>query len=174
MHEHQVAYLSGVNYEKSYATMALYFTVPTQPAEPNYAAATSAVAVSKLEADYDLKQSKFEHCQNADQALAQQYIDTVPSEHIASLKKGLLGYHGVTIQKLLQHLHDNYGEITAEDLNENETRIKEPWSPHQTTSIETFWQQHTDGKEYTAQCNKGKIDDDRLIIYATANIRATC
>ena len=44
------------------------FTVPTQPAEPNYAAATSAVAVSKLEADYDLKQSKFEYYQNVDQA----------------------------------------------------------------------------------------------------------
>ena len=48
---------------------------------------------------------------------------------------------------------------------------KKPWDPR-TTSIETFWKQHTDGKDYTANCTKGKIDDDRLILDATANIRA--
>ena len=54
------------------------FEVPTQPTEPNYDAATSAVAVTKLEADYDLKLSKYQYFQSVDQALVQQYIDTVP------------------------------------------------------------------------------------------------
>ena len=148
------------------------FTEPFHPAEPDYSTANSAAAVSKLEAEYELQKAQYEYYQQVDQALLQQYLDTVPEEYYSTLKTGALGYHNVTTRTMLKHLKDNYGQITAEDLNENEERIKTPWDPR-TTSIETFWKQHTDGKEYTANCTKGKIDDDRLIVYATANIRAT-
>ena len=49
------------------------------------------------------------------------------------------GYVGVATQQMLTHLYDNYGVITAVDIEDNGIRIREPYNP--TFPIETLFHQ---------------------------------
>ena len=131
-----------------------------------------AVAVAKMKADYDTAMKKCKHYQEVDKLLVQQYIDVVEIEFISTLKKSKLGWYKVTTKEMIKHIKSKYGRITAQDLLENEDRIRTPWHPS-TATMESFWKQHDDGLECTKDCPKGKIDEDRLIMCATANLRNT-
>ena len=49
------------------------------------------------------------------------------------------GYVGATTQQTLDHLYENYGIITAVDIEDNDTRMREPFNP--TFPIETLFHQ---------------------------------
>ena len=49
------------------------------------------------------------------------------------------GYVGVTTQQMLDHLYENYGAITAVDIEDNDTRMRESYNP--TFPIETSFHQ---------------------------------
>ena len=56
------------------------------------------------------------------------------------------GYVGVTTQQLLDHLYENYGVITAVDIEDNDTRMRESYNP--TFPIETLFHQIELAVEY--------------------------
>lgn len=135
-------------------------------------AQTSAVAVQKLELKYNKELKEYLEHQAITKAVFTAIVNAIEPQYLSTLKNGTLGFHGKTLKHLAKHLNETYGKIEAADITANETRIKQPWHP-QLSSMESFWTQHEDGKAYTAQLTKGKIDDDRLIIYATENLRNT-
>jgi len=56
------------------------------------------------------------------------------------------GYVGVKAQQILDNLYKNYGVITAVDIEDNDTRMREPYNP--TFPIETFFHQMELAVEY--------------------------
>ena len=72
-----------------------------------------------------------------DQALQQQLIAVFDEDYLSV---------GVTTQQMLDHVHENYGVITAVDIEDNDTRMQEPYNP--TFPIETFFHQIELAVEY--------------------------
>ena len=56
------------------------------------------------------------------------------------------GYVGVTTIQMLDHLNENYGIITVVDIEDNDTRMREPYNP--TFPIETLLHQIELAVEY--------------------------
>ena len=56
------------------------------------------------------------------------------------------GYVDVTTIKMLDHLYENYGIITVVDIEDNYTRMREPYNP--TFPIETLFHQIELAVEY--------------------------
>ena len=74
-----------------------------------------------------------------DQALQQQLIAFFDEEYLRGLCNMHTGYVGVTTKQILDHLYKNYGIFTAVDIEDNDTRMREPYNP--TFPIETLFHQ---------------------------------
>lgn len=148
------------------------FLAPTKPSRAAIDDADSAVKIARADTEYQHAFQRYQQYRDVDNAIKQQLLEAVPDAYICDLKDPMLGWHPVSALTLIQHLETRYGKITAEDLAANEQRIQTPWHPTKAT-IEQFFQQHEQGLHFTKHCTKGKIDEDRLIIYATANLRQT-
>ena len=72
-------------------------------------------------------------------ALQQQLIAVFDEEYLRGLRNVHTGYVGVTTLQMLDHLHENYGVITAVNTEDNDTRIREPYNP--TFPIEALFHQ---------------------------------
>ena len=70
------------------------------------------------------------------------------------------GYMGVTTQQMLDHLYENYGIITAVDIEDNDTRMREPYNP--TFPIETLFHQIELAVEY-ATAGKRPYQEDQVV-----------
>ena len=95
-----------------------------------------------------------------DQALQQQLIAVFDEEYLRGLRNMHTGYVGVTTQQMLDHLYDNYGIITAVDIEDNDTRMREPYNP--TFPIETLFHQIELAVEY-ATAGKRPYQEDQVV-----------
>ena len=95
-----------------------------------------------------------------DQALQQQLIAVFDEEYLRGLRNMHTGYVGVTTQQMLDHLYDNYGIITAVDIEDNDTRMREPYNP--TFPIETLFHQIELAVEYTT-AGKRPYQEDQVV-----------
>ena len=95
-----------------------------------------------------------------DQALQQQLIVVFDEEYLRGLRNMHTCYVGVTTQKMLTHLYDNYGVITTVDIEDNDTRMREPYNP--TFPIETLFHQIELAVEY-ATAGKRPYQDAQVI-----------
>ena len=166
---HQWGYLRLTTTQQEYLSLtseANDFTAPTMPAEPDYATETSAVGVAKLEATYEKNKTLYLHYAAVDQAMQAQILAAVDAEYLAEVKHSVLGFHNVDTRSLINHLMTTYGKITPKDIIENEKRAQQAWHPT-TKTIEALWKQAQDAKDFTQNLTRGKLDDDRLIIYLT-------
>ena len=81
-----------------------------------------------------------------DQALQQQLIVVFDEGYLRGLRNMRTGYVGVTTQQMLTHLYDSYGIVTAVDIEDNDTRMREPCNP--TFPIEALFHQIELAVEY--------------------------
>ena len=68
---------------------------------------------------------------NTDMALKRQLLGSVEDIYMRKMRHRHTGYAARTTLVLLTHLFDTYGRITANNLEENETRFRASWSPNQ-------------------------------------------
>ena len=75
------------------------------------------------------------------------------------------GYAGATTQQTLDHLSENYGIITAVDIEDNDTRMREPYNP--TFPIETLFHQMELAVEYPLPAS-GLIKPPKSLVALTS------
>ena len=62
-------------------------------------------------------------------------LDAIGDMYIITMKHQVTGYANVTTQKIIIHLYDKYGNITAEVLEENEHKTKTDYNPNQPIKV---------------------------------------
>jgi hypothetical protein len=92
---------------------------------------------------------EFAQWHNVDSVLRNFLIAAVPGIFLATMKKPVTGFGNVTCLELLSHLHNNYGNITEQELETNVLRMWAQWNPP--TAIESLFVQIEDGVAFTAE-----------------------
>lgn len=70
--------------------------------------------------------------------LKAQIIAAVSSEFLTALEDPDLGFGKITAKQMLQHLIDEYGSITADDITANTEQLNAPWNTEQ--PIRKLWE----------------------------------
>jgi hypothetical protein len=86
---------------------------------------------------------------NGDAVLRNLLIAAVLGMFLATMKNLMTGFGNVTCFTLLTHLHNNYGNITEQELEANVLRMRAQWNP--STAIELLFMQIEDGVAFTAE-----------------------
>jgi hypothetical protein len=86
-------------------------------------------------------------------------IAAVPGIFISAKKKPVTGFGNVACVKPLAHLHNNYGKITDQELEDKITNMRSQWNPP--TSIESLFFHIKDGVLFAA---KGKNEPTKPTI----------
>ena len=112
------------------------------------------------------KQQIFRTYDELDKDLKTQVIEATPLCYIDALSHDTLGFANVTCLDLLTHLWSTYGTITQAELDENEVRMKTPWSPP--TPVETLFTQLTKARAFATA--GGDQHNDIIYVRAWYNI----
>jgi hypothetical protein len=137
---------------------------------------TSGAVIAEHKRQFDLLQNAWREYTNVHEALKKQLLTSVGDIYLRSRREQHVGYRHQSLRQLLTFLMESYGNITAIDLGENETKMKQPWDPntpfeHVIAQIDDAVEYATDGgeaptqqqiinKAYTIVYNSGLYFDD--------------
>ena len=142
-------YLGLILSPAAYTTItATQFIEPIYPGQhPNVPAGTSAANTSTIvrHRTEDLRQ--WREFKNVNTALKNQLLSALDDIYIRALKDRHVGYMNQSICTILQHLFDNYGNITPLKLEDNDTKMRATWDPN--SPFDCLTKQVEDGQDYT-------------------------
>ena len=107
-------YLGLILSPTAYATIAAtQFIEPIYPGQhPNVPAGTSAANTSTIVRRHTEDQRQWREFKNVNTTLKNQLLSALDDIYIRALKDRHVGYMNQSIRAILQHLFDNYGNIT--------------------------------------------------------------
>ena len=76
------------------------------------------------------KLGEWQETTRTDQALQQKLIAVFDEEYLRGLRNMHTGHVGVTTQQMLDYLYENYGVITAVDIDDNDIRMRKLFKPN--------------------------------------------
>jgi hypothetical protein len=116
-------------------------------------------------------------CTSAQQALKKQIISIFQPMYLEILNDNMVGYSNISSRDMLDHLFENYGNITSVDLEINFEHMRRAWDPQQ--PVETLFKQIQDCADYweaggvpigtSQQINVGHAE-----IFATGHFMSAC
>jgi hypothetical protein len=86
-------------------------------------------------------------CTSVQQALKTQIIGVFEPMYLEILNDNMVGYANISARDMLDHLFENYGNITAVDLEINFEHMRRAWDPQQ--PVESLFKQIQDCAEYS-------------------------
>ena len=124
-----------------YATLSdVEFIEPLNPGTtPVYAARATAAQISQTRTDFIENRKNFNQYNNTDKALKQLLLSAVDDMFLKTLKNSISGYSRVTTKQLINHLYDRYGQLTPQDLKDNDDNLHQPYDA--TSPIENLFEQ---------------------------------
>ena len=149
-------------------TLTAGITTPTAPNAPDLVNGADDTAYKIY------KQALSDHLlyHNTSRALVNQIVSAVPLLYIKAVRHKITKFGNITPKELLDHLSSTYGEITAEDMNQNELRMNAKWMPP--TPIEELFDQLREAQIFAAGAAiSQEITDGMLMRSAYNNIKAT-
>ena len=130
---------------------------PVHPgAAPVHAAGATARAISETNRQYAADLKEFTTFMQVTNDLKRMLLAAVDNDYTEILEDAEMGYADVNPIDILDHLVDQYGEITNADLEANRDRLKEAWDP--STDIEKLWVRIRVIKQFAAQGNVAITD----------------
>ena len=107
------------------------FIPPTNPGlNPDMPKGATGNQISSLRRNHDNLLEEFNTYDQADKALKSQVIATFEEPCIRTLRNKYVGFANVSTRDLIQHLCDTHASISAQDLNDNDERLKTPHDPN--------------------------------------------
>ena len=114
----------------TYATLsANNFVAPTLPPAVNPAGMTGPQLTNANRINDEEKAEYFTY-QNIQAALKKQIIHAVEPIFLQAVRAPYVGFANKTAYDLLKHLYDTYANISADDLENNDKNLREPWDPN--------------------------------------------
>ena len=84
----------------------------------------TAAEVTQQKADWDVQVRLYNECQAVEQALRQQLVEAVESDYLDALRNPHTDMVQSSIPTIIDHLRNNYGSITDEELSDREDALK--------------------------------------------------
>ena len=114
----------------TYATLSeTPFVAPTMPPAVNPAGMTGP-QIANANRIYEEQKAEFHSYVNLQNALKKQLIAAVDPLFLQTIRQQYVGFANRTIREMLTHLYDTYADISAENLEENDKKMREPWDPN--------------------------------------------
>ena len=114
----------------TYATLlATLFVAPTMPNAVNPAGLTGP-QIANANRVYEEQKAEFHSYVNLQNALKKQLIAAVDPLFLQTIRQQYVGFANRSLREMLQHLYDTYADISAENLEENDKKMREPWDPN--------------------------------------------
>ena len=141
-------YLGLILSPATYATIAAtQFIEPIYPGQhPNIPAGTSATNTSTIVRRHTEDLCQWREFKNFNTVLKNQLISALDDIYIRALKDCHVGYMNQSIRSILQHLFDNYGNITPLELEDNDMKMRATWDPN--SPFDCLVKQIEDGQDY--------------------------
>ena len=117
-------YLGLILSSAAYTTIAA-----TQFFEPNLPAGTSAANTSTIIRCHTEALCQWREFKNVNTTLKNQLLSALDDIYVRALKDRHVGYTNQSICTILQHLFDNYGNITPLELEDKDTKMRATWDP---------------------------------------------
>jgi hypothetical protein len=148
---HRALTINAVDYE-SRSQGHVKFIAPTNlPINPTHKDKATEAEIAEDNRQNKALRLEFVLWHNVDAVLRNLLIAAVPGIFLATMKNPVTGFGNVTCLELLTHLHDNYGKITEQELEDNVIRMRAQWNPP--TAIEALLVQIEDGIAFVAEGN---------------------
>ena len=141
-------YLGLILSPAAYTTIAAtQFVEPIYPGQhPNVPAGTSATNTSTIVRRHTEDQRQWREFKNVNTTLKNQLLSALDDIYVRALKDHHIGYMNQSIRTILQHLFDNYGNITPLELEDNDTKMRATWDPNR--PFDCLIKQVEDGQDY--------------------------
>ena len=141
-------YLGLILLPAAYATItATQFVEPIYPGQhPNVPAGTSTANTSTIVCRHTEDLRQWHEFKNVNTALKKQLLSTLDNIYFRALKDHHVGYMNQSIRSMLQHLFDNYGNITPLELEDNDTKMRATWDPN--SPFDCLIKEVEDGQDY--------------------------
>ena len=122
-------YLGLILSPAAYTTIAAtQFVEPIYPGQhPNVPAGTSAASTSTIVCRHTEDLHQWRKFKNVSTALKNQLLSALDNIYVRALKNRHVRYMNQSIRTILQHLFDNYGNITPLKLEDNNTKMRATW-----------------------------------------------
>ena len=142
------SYLSLILSPAAYTTIAAtQFVEPIYPGQhPNVPAGTSAANTSTIVHHHTEDLRQWREFKNVNTALKNQLLSALDDIYVRALKVHHVGYMNQSIRTILQHLFDNYDNITPLELEDNDTKMYDTWDPN--SLFDCLIKQVEDGQDY--------------------------
>ena len=124
LHGHLAILLSDADY---IARVGVAFIIPIHPGPPPIAAGTAAAISVALRAYTDALDDVALY-NNLRAALTAQILTAVNPSFLSALEDPDFGFGDITPFAMLQHLRNEYGTMTPEELERNRAALSEPWN----------------------------------------------
>jgi hypothetical protein len=119
---------------------------------------------------HSLEERTWAYCDNVHTALRNQLTEAVDHSYMRNLHHPTMAFADVSVIDLLQHLFENWGQITSSDLHSNFERMYTAWNPCDGFNI--IVDQLEDGQRF-AQTGSQPIADDMVLGMAHHLVHAT-
>ena len=128
-----------------YATLsATAFTAPVLPTRAN-ATGMTGPQIENANRIYDAAYAEYTTYVNLQKALTKQLIAAVDPIFLSAIKQPYVGFANIPVYDMLRHLYDTYAELSLDDIEDNDRRMREPWDPN--TPFEALIKQINDAVE---------------------------
>ena len=160
-------YLGLILSPAAYATISpTAFVEPAYPGQhPAIPAGTNAATTSAIIRRHTEDTRQWREFKNVSTALKNQLLGAVDDIYVRAMRDRHVGYMNQTIRNLLNHLFNNYGNITQLELEDNDTKMRTMWDPN--SPFDSLIQQLEDGQDYADDGGQPYTTDQLLRIAYT-------
>ena len=158
-------YLGLILSPAAYATIAAtQFIEPIYPGQhPNIPAGTNAANTSTIVRRHTEDLRQWREFKNVNTVLKNQLLSALDDIYIRALKDCHVSYTNQTIRSILQHLFDNYSNITPLKLEDNNMKMRATWDPN--SPFDCLVKQIEDGQDYAD--DSGQLYTAKQLLHIT-------
>jgi hypothetical protein len=141
--------ISDASYAMIAPTMAAGRTLWTSPQAPGRAPAYTdgtGAQISAARHIWEEDVQTYRTCTSVQQVLKKQIISVFEPMYLDILNDNMVGYANISERDMLDHLFENYGNITSVDLEINFEHMRRAWDPQQ--PVESLFKQIQDCANY--------------------------
>ena len=152
-----------------FARANVVFDVPTHPGDaPMHTVGMTGNQITETNRQYAHDLSEFRIFTNTAEALKKQILKAIPETYITILEDDDFGYADVTSTDLMVHLNRSYGQITADDIENNRSTLSADWNVD--LPIEDLWSRVQEAQRFSREAGAGEAINDATVIRLTLGV----
>ena len=144
----------------------IIFEPPTHPGPaPLHADGATGHQITETNRQFSHALSEFRTYNNTAESLKKQIITAVPTRYITILEDDDFGFADVTSTEMLVHLQRVYGQISADDIENNRSTLSADWNVD--SPIEDLWSRIQEAQRFSVAAGPGETINDATVIRLT-------